>query len=92
MGSYPSGASPYGVLDMAGNVNEWVADWYSSSYYGVSPPSNPTGPASGSYRVLRGGSWRNDWNDIRVALRPSNNPDLSYGNVGFRCVGVAPGG
>ena len=53
--SYPAGASPYGVLDMAGNVWEWVNDWYNGSYYSVSPGSNPPGPATGSYRVKRGG-------------------------------------
>jgi formylglycine-generating enzyme required for sulfatase activity len=57
VGSYPIGASPYGALDMAGNVWEWVADWYDGSYYSVSPVENPQGPATGSYRVLRGGSW-----------------------------------
>jgi formylglycine-generating enzyme required for sulfatase activity len=57
VGSYPLGASPYGALDMAGNVWEWVNDWYDSGYYSVSPYSNPQGPDSGIYRVLRGGSW-----------------------------------
>ncbi len=56
VGSYPSGASPYGALDMAGNVWEWVADWYDSGYYGNAPSENPQGPSSGGYRVLRGGS------------------------------------
>lgn len=50
VGSYPSGASPYGAMDMAGNVSEWVADWYDSDYYEVSPYRNPTGPASGSHK------------------------------------------
>ena len=57
VGSYPAGASPYGALDMAGNVWEWVNDWYDGSYYSVSPGSNPPGPATGTYRVLRGGGW-----------------------------------
>ncbi|HUW13468.1 MAG TPA: formylglycine-generating enzyme family protein [Anaerolineae bacterium] len=92
VGSYPSGASPYGVLDMAGNVWEWVADWWDNDYYGVSPHSNPTGPGSGTYRVLRGGSWSDRWNLIRVADRLHYNPDYSGHYIGFRCVDVAPGG
>jgi formylglycine-generating enzyme required for sulfatase activity len=92
VGSYPSGASPYGVLDMAGNVWEWVADWFDSSYYGDSPFSNPTGPASGSRRVMRGGLWNHNWHFIRVAYRISGFPVVSFMGIGFRCVGVAPGG
>jgi formylglycine-generating enzyme required for sulfatase activity len=58
VGSFPKGASPYGALDMAGNVWQWVEDWYGADYYKKSPERNPTGPESGSYRVMRGGSWR----------------------------------
>ena len=57
VGSYPRGASPYGAMDMAGNVWEWVADWYYSEYYLNSPERNPGGPTVGSRRVLRGGAW-----------------------------------
>jgi len=57
VGSYLTGASPYAALDMSGNVWEWVNDWYGVNYYKVSPYRNPQGPASGSARVLRCGSW-----------------------------------
>jgi len=86
VGSYPPGASPYGAMDMAGNVHEWVADWYDGDYYSKSPLQNPTGPASGFYRVLRGGSWRSTGYFVRSANRIRLNPN-NTGNVsGFRCV------
>lgn len=85
MGSYLSGASPYGALDMAGNVWEWVSDWYQENYYSVSPPSNPPGPASGSDKALRGGSWERDWLRQRVAYRDYSAPGTSNNEVGFRC-------
>jgi formylglycine-generating enzyme required for sulfatase activity len=88
VGSYPTGASPYGVMDMAGNVWEWVNDWYQSDYYSVSPYSNPPGPTSGSYRVLRGGAWLSGWYDVRAAYRLHHTPDYRAYYVGFRCVGL----
>jgi formylglycine-generating enzyme required for sulfatase activity len=89
VGNYPLGASPYGALDMAGNAWEWVNDWYSGNYYSGSPPSNPPGPASGDYKVVRGGGWNTYWGDMRVAYRGSYNPDFRGDHVGFRC-GLSP--
>jgi len=87
VGSFPEGASPYGVLDMAGNVWEWMSDLYGSDYYGSQTEwNNPTGPANGDRRVLRGGSWfSNEW-CLRVSLRSSIGPDDAGSDVGFRCV------
>jgi len=85
VGNYPDGVSPYGALDMAGNVWEWVNDWHSDTYYASSPTSNPLGPDSGNERVLRGGSWVDDVYAMRSALRAYIGPaDASY-IVGFRC-------
>lgn len=90
VGSYPAGASPYGALDMAGNVWEWVNDWWQYDYYSVSPYNNPPGPATGTYKVLRGGGWNDSWYYLRVAYRSYVNPSNEYYVVGFRCVS-APG-
>ena len=86
VGSFPDGASPYDALDMAGNAWEWVADWYDADYYYDSPTKNPTGPESGFYRVLRGGSWIYNENHLRSSDRNRNNPDSSDDYYGFRCV------
>ena len=87
VGSYESGKSPYGIYDLAGNVWEWVADWYSDTYYQSSPASNPLGPDSGQYRVMRGASWGNVnlAGNIRSANRDELKPDSFDSNVGFRC-------
>ncbi len=85
MGSYPTGTSPYGVMDMAGNIQEWVNDWYQSDYYSVSPYSNPPGPASGTYKVLRGGTWSLPDFLVRVAVRKHSSPDFPHDGGGFRC-------
>ena len=90
VGSYPAGASPYGALDMAGNVYEYVNDWWDSSYYSSSPYNNPTGPTSGSYKVIRGGAWSRYFWDLLVAYRNGNIPDhTDYHSLGFRCA-VSP--
>jgi formylglycine-generating enzyme required for sulfatase activity len=86
VGSYVNGASFYGVLDMAGNVWEWVLDRYDSEYYGKSPDADPQGPRSGDYIVIRGGSFLIGMdNGIRSADREKLPPDNTSHNVGFRC-------
>ncbi len=87
VGSYPLGASPYGLQDMAGNAWEWCRDWYSSSYYSVSPTTDPPGPSSGSYRVLRGGGWDSYDDYYRSAYRGAYFlPAYWYDYFGFRLV------
>ena len=88
----PSGSKPVGTkapngigtYDMSGNVYEWCWDWYGYGYYSSSPQNNPTGPASGSSRVLRGGFWINSAYYCRVANRDYNYPSYSGGDIGFR--------
>lgn len=105
VGSFPKGASPFGVLDMSGNVWEWVSDFYGAEYYNQSGAQDPTGPNTGSIaknRVIRGGSWTDNFKEVRVSNRGyAKTPDLSADSkseaykgernnrTGFRC--VAPG-
>lgn len=86
VGSYPLGASPYGALDMVGNVWEWVADWFGEDYYSRSPYENPAGPDNGAYRVMRGSSWLTEVRYLRVSIRNGDDPGLSSGDIGFRCL------
>lgn len=85
VGSYPDGASPYGVLDMSGNVSEWVNDYFDSLYYTVSPYENPLGPDERSRRSVRGGNWGNEANTIRTAFRNLDDEQAVWPSRGFRC-------
>jgi formylglycine-generating enzyme required for sulfatase activity len=83
--SYPAGVSKFGFYNMAGNIWEWVADWYDETYYVVSPLDNPAGPISGEARVVRGGSW-NDFGDVvRSSNRNWVRASFSNDMLGFRC-------
>jgi len=90
VGTYSGAVSPYGVLDMAGNVWEWTFDWFQSAYYDVTPYENPRGPASGSSRVMRGGSWHNTADGVRTVARASIKPDDTFDTLGFRCAQDGP--
>ncbi len=91
VGSYSAGASPYGALDMAGNVLEWVNDYFQSAYYQVSPLDNPRGPASGTRRVIRGGAFnQEEVAGLRTVARASLKPGDTYTSVGFRCAMNVP--
>jgi formylglycine-generating enzyme required for sulfatase activity len=83
--AFPAGKSPYGAFDMAGNVWEWVKDWYDETYYQKSPSRNSLGPDSGQYRVLRGGSWSNFGFDARSSNRSKYVSSTTKNILGFRC-------
>lgn len=94
VGSFPDGASLYGAMDMAGNVEEWVNDWADKDYYSTSPFSNPPGPDRIWGKVLRGGSWHPDlggWTDARIARRYWDYARGRGGSWGFRCVRSSTG-
>ncbi|HEX6273128.1 MAG TPA: formylglycine-generating enzyme family protein, partial [Polyangiaceae bacterium] len=86
VGSFPDGASPYGALDMAGNMVEMVSDWYDETYYADSPSENPTGPAAGTRYTGRGGGWRSLSVWQRASKRDWYDPADSGTSLGFRCV------
>lgn len=85
VGSYPDGASPFGVQDMGGNVREWVADWYDPNYYDRSPKENPTGPKKGEKKVLRGAGYNDPPEYSAVYHRLAHVPGSPGANRGFRC-------
>lgn len=84
-GKFEKGRSPFGVYDMAGNVAEWVADWYDPDFYQEGVFRNPKGPAQGKHRVYRGGSWNDSSANIRTAKRFAAAPHQSGVTIGFRC-------
>jgi formylglycine-generating enzyme required for sulfatase activity len=84
VGSYPKNA--FGLYDMQGNVLEWCRDWYDAKYYAAAPDQDPPGPSSGSFRVLRGGSWGNVPYNVRCASRSGSTPEDRCSGCGFRLV------
>lgn len=85
VGTYPAGVGPEGVMDMAGNVWEWVNDWYQPDYYNASPAANPPGPDTGTVRAQRGGSWLYSESFMRAAYRDYDYPFVADNDTGFRC-------
>lgn len=87
IGTYPNGASWCGTLDMAGNVHEWVSDWWSPDYYAISPSKNPKGPDAGSLKIARGGSWYDPSWHVRSSYRKALSLSSARMHwIGFRCV------
>src|SRR6266705_2904502 len=85
VGSLEAGRSPYGIYDLAGNVSEWVADWYDSTSYKYELDRNPKGPVDGEEKVVRGGSWYDPGPLQRSALRSHSYPSVATTDRGFRC-------
>ncbi len=85
VGLIDDGVSPYGVYDLAGNVREWVSDWYSATYYGISPASAPKGPGFGQSKLLRGGDLDRLSSELRTSRRTSLLPQNSGPSIGVRC-------
>jgi formylglycine-generating enzyme required for sulfatase activity len=85
VGSFSTDKSPYGVMDGAGNVMEWVADWYQETYYKEAPDKDPPSPEFGTFRVMRGGGYTTTGGDVRITSRSKMVPDFRDETIGFRC-------
>lgn len=83
--AYPEGRSPLGIYNMAGNVMEWVQDWYDPRYYRTATEVNPLGPEMGEFKAIRGGSWLSGTDDVEAVARTNFDPTVSRANLGFRC-------
>lgn len=83
--SFPDGRSPMGIYHLAGNVMEWVQDWYDPRYYRNSTEVNPLGPETGEFKTIRGGSFLSDPEEVRAVTRTNYDPTVSRDNLGFRC-------
>lgn len=90
VGSYPGGRSSSGLYDMAGNVMEWLNDWYDPRYYRSSVDINPLGPLEGDFKSLRGGSWLSSRDEIAITIRGNFDPTVARANLGFRCAMSVP--
>ena len=90
IGNRDKGSSPYGVHDLAGNLYEWVTDWYDEEFYTTNPPRNPRGPVEGTTKVQRGGSYINNPYRLRSSFRTKGDPTEHDPHVGFRCAQDAP--
>ena len=86
LGTFAEGASQFGALDMAGNVSEWISDWFDEGYYQTAPVDNPTGPTDGTFKGIRGGSWFSPMRSVRTSFRHWNLIDNGFDSTGFRCV------
>jgi formylglycine-generating enzyme required for sulfatase activity len=80
-------ANAFGLYGTLGNVRQWMADWYDEKYYKPASATDPMGPARGTERVLRGGSWGNNPRNVRASDRSRNEPSVRDDNIGFRCAG-----